>query len=273
MQSANSRSAMVVAPSIQRHTALRGRVSEVPKCVMAWLVRRTQGEKGLPRYAGQAATAPHVLDNMTLADGRLPSMPAIVYLPGASGSRAFWQPVAQRLADLGPAACLGWPGFGDEPADRSVNSVADLARWTVSRLPKDQVDLVAQSMGGVVATLIALEHPQRVRRLVLCATSGGVDVRALGAPDWRSEYSGEFPNAPECFVVDQTDVTPRLPTIVAPTLVLYGDQDPLCSERIARFIAEHIPGAALACIAGGDHMMGKNRPDEVARRIREHLLG
>lgn len=200
-------------------------------------------------------------------------MSAIVYLPGASGARAFWQPVAQRLADVGPAACLGWPGFGDEPADRSVSSVADLARWTVSRLPEAPVDLVAQSMGGVVATLIALEYPKRVRRLVLCATSGGVDVRALGAPDWRSAYLGEFSNVPDCFVADQTDVTPRLPKIVASTLVLYGDQDPLCSERIARFIAERIPAAVLACIVGGDHMMGHNRPDEVARRIREHLLG
>ena len=200
-------------------------------------------------------------------------MPSIVYLPGASGSRAFWQPVAQRLADLGPGICLGWPGFGEEPADASVTSMTDLARWTASRFPEDQVDLVAQSMGGVVATLIALEHPQRVRRLVLCATSGGVDVLALGAPDWRPEYSGEFPNVPDCFVVDRTDVTARLPTIVVPTLVLYGDKDPLCDEPIARFLAERIPAAVLACIPGGDHMMSRDRPDEVAQRIREHLLG
>jgi pimeloyl-ACP methyl ester carboxylesterase len=151
--------------------------------------------------------------------------------------------------------------------------MADLARWTVSHLPEDQVDLVAQSMGGVVATLIALEQPKRVRKLVLCATSGGIDVGALGAPDWRPGYSGEFPNVPDCFVVDRTDVTARLPTIIAPTLVLYGDLDPLCNERIARFLAERIPAAVLARIPGGDHMMGRDRSDEVAQHIREHLSG
>ena len=106
-------------------------------------------------------------------------MTAIVYLPGASGARRFWRPVAERLADVGPATFLGWPGFGDEPADGTVRSLADLVPWTVERLPSERVDVVAQSMGGVVASLLALAHPERVRRLVLCATSGGIGLDPL----------------------------------------------------------------------------------------------
>ncbi len=200
-------------------------------------------------------------------------MPPIIYLPGASGTRSFWQPVAERLTDLGPATRLGWPGFGDEAADASVQALDDLVGWTTARLPKGKVDLVAQSMGGVLAILIALEHPERVRRLVLCATSGGVDVLGLGAADWRPDCSAELPSVPNWFIVDRTDVTRRLPTITAPTLVLHGDNDPLCTPAIATFLAEQIPGAKLACIAGGDHMMGRDRPDDVAAKIREHLAG
>ena len=198
-------------------------------------------------------------------------MTPIVYLPGASGSRAFWQPVAQRLADVGPATLLGWPGFGDEPADGKIESVADLVGWTLDRLPRGPVDVVAQSMGGVVATLLALAHPERVRRLVLCATSGGIDVAALGAADWRPEYSAEFPHVPPWFVADRTDLSARLPAIIAPTLVLYGDQDPLCTERIASFLAARLPGATLTCIPGGDHMMARDRPEEIAAVLRDHL--
>jgi pimeloyl-ACP methyl ester carboxylesterase len=200
-------------------------------------------------------------------------MNAIAYLPGASGLRAFWRPVAERLADLGPTRIFGWPGFGDEPADETVKSVADLVRWTLERLPEGPVDVVAQSMGGVVATLLALAHPERVRRLVLCATSGGIDVAALGAADWRPEYSAEFPHVPEWFVVDRTDVSARLTTISAPTLVLYGDHDPLCNQRIASFLASHIPAATLTCIPGGEHMMARDRPEEIAVPIRAHLMG
>lgn len=200
-------------------------------------------------------------------------MPPIIYLPGASGTQSFWQPVAERLADLGPATRLGWPGFGDEAADASVEALGDLVGWTVARLPKGKVDLVAQSMGGVLAILIALEHPERIRRLVLCATSGGVDVMGLGAADWRPDYSAELPAVPNWFVVDTTDVTRRLPTLAVPTIVLYGDQDPLCTPEVAGFLAKQIPGAKLACIAGGDHMMARDRAAEVAKKIREHLLG
>lgn len=56
-------------------------------------------------------------------------------------------------------------------------------------------DVVAQSMGGVVAVGLALRHPEKVRRLVLVASSGGIDVEGFGAEDWRDEYVLEFPNA------------------------------------------------------------------------------
>lgn len=199
-------------------------------------------------------------------------MTTIVYLPGASGSQAFWRPVAERLADAGPAKLFGWPGFGDEPADETVQSVEDLVRWTAERLPPEPVDVVAQSMGGVVAALLTLAHPERVRRLVLCATSGGIDVSALGAADWRPEYSAEFPDVPDWFVVDRTNISARLSAIAAPTLVLYGDRDPLCNLHIASFLADRIPGSKLACIPGGEHMMARDLPDTIAPMIRAHLM-
>jgi poly(3-hydroxyoctanoate) depolymerase len=200
-------------------------------------------------------------------------MPPIVYLPGAGGTVTFWEPVAERLtnAGLGPAVRFGWPGFGDEPPDDRIRSVADLVAWVLARMPPGPCDLVAQSMGGVVAALIALEHGERVRRLVLCTTSGGIDVAALGAADWRPGYRAEMSHVPDWFVVDRTDITARLPTLRAPTLVLHGDQDPLCPEAVARFLASRIPGARLACIPGGDNMLANKRADEVAPLIRAHL--
>ena len=131
-------------------------------------------------------------------------MPPIVYLPGAGGTVTFWKPVAERLtnAGLGPAVRFGWPGFGDEPPDDRIRSVADLVAWVLARMPPGPCNLVAQSMGGVVAALIALEHAERVRRLVLCTTSGGIDVASLGAADWRPGYRAEMSHVPDWFVVE-----------------------------------------------------------------------
>lgn len=86
-------------------------------------------------------------------------MASILFLPGAGGRGAFWRPVAERLGDLGPARLVDWPGFGGAPADPAIRSVDDLFGWLLDRLPQGEVDVVAQSMGGVLAVRLAIEHP------------------------------------------------------------------------------------------------------------------
>lgn len=195
----------------------------------------------------------------------------IVYLPGAGGRAAFWRPVAERLADLGPAHLLGYPGFGEAPADPAVRSLGDLYAWVLARLPPGPCHLVAQSMGGVLAARLAVEQPARVARLVLVATSGGIDVARLGAADWRPEYRVSRPEAPGWFVDDRTDLGDRLAAIRAPTLLVFSDADPVSPPAVAAFLAGRIPGARIATVTGGTHAFASERPDEVAAILRQHL--
>ena len=126
-----------------------------------------------------------------------------VFLPGAGGRASFWRPVADRLSDLGSARLLAWPGFGDIPTDSSIASLDGLYQWMLHRLPSTPIHLIAQSMGGVLAARFAIEEPQRVATLVLCATSGGVDMRGLGGAEWRQEFRAELPNVPDWFERDR----------------------------------------------------------------------
>lgn len=200
-------------------------------------------------------------------------MADLVFLPGAGGRASFWRPVADRLRDVGPAHLLGYPGFGGEPADPQVRSLDDLHRWVRARLPAGASALVAQSMGGVLAVRLAVEEPARVSRLVLCATSGGVDVRRLGAAEWRDAYRAASPGVPPWFVDDRTDLTDRLGAIRAPTLLVWSDADPISPPAVGRFLAERIPGARLVTVPGGSHTFASERPDEVAGIVRAHLMG
>ncbi|ABS27699.1 alpha/beta fold hydrolase [Anaeromyxobacter sp. Fw109-5] len=200
-------------------------------------------------------------------------MPPLVFLPGAGGRASCWRPVADRLEDLGSAQVLGYPGFGDVPADHGVRSLDDLYRWVVERLPPGSSHVIAQSMGGILAARLAAERPERVARLVLVATSGGVDVRRLGAAEWRDEYRASLPDVPGWFIDDRTDLTGRLSEIRAPTLLLWSDQDPVSPPGVARFLAERIPRARIVTVAGGTHAFASERPDEVASIIRSHLTG
>ena len=198
-------------------------------------------------------------------------MPALVFLPGAGGSASFWRPVADRLTDLGGVHVFGFPGFGGLPADPGIRSLDDLFGWVVEQLPPGSSHVIAQSMGGVLAMRLALEQPERVARLVLVATSGGVDVARLGAAEWRHEYRASLPDLPGWFADDRTDLGSRLAEIRARTLVLSSDADPISPPAVARFLAGRIPGARIATVAGGTHAFANERPDEVAAIIRSHL--
>lgn len=196
--------------------------------------------------------------------------PRILFLPGAGGSPHFWKPVAEALPAAWSKEHFGWPGMGAQPHDPAVQGLDDLKRLVTARMT-EPVDLVAQSMGGVIAARIALEHPELVRRLVLCVTSGGVDMAGLGASDWRPDYRRSFPKA-AAWVTDGSP-TPPLPVekTAASTLLIWGDADPVSPVAVGRHLAERLPQARLEVVPGGDHDVASSHADLVARLIARHL--
>jgi pimeloyl-ACP methyl ester carboxylesterase len=194
----------------------------------------------------------------------------VVFLPGAGGAAEFWRPVASRLPARWRKMLLSWPGAGDQPHDPNVHGFEDLIAST-SRGLHAPSDLVAQSMGAIIAIGIALRHPEQVRRLVLTATSGGIDVAELGGADWREEYGAEYPNAASWITEDHVDYTNAIPTITAPTLLIWGDVDPISPVAAGRRLAQLLPNSELHVLPGGTHSLAHDRPDEVARLIEDHL--
>lgn len=196
----------------------------------------------------------------------------VVFLPGASGASTFWKPVADRLPPDWNTLLIDLPGFGAVPADPSVNSFDDLVRLVTARIGEQPVDLVAQSMGGFVAMRVALERPELVRRLVLVATSGGVDLSQFDLDDWRSEYRAEFPNAREFVTApSHEDLSDRLAEVPAPTLLLWAQGDRISPLPVGEYLQSKLPNARLEVLDYGDHMFARDHADVVAPLIAEHL--
>ena len=193
-----------------------------------------------------------------------------MFLPGAAGDPEFWQPVAARLLPAIEGVRLGWPGLGTQPACANVRGFDDLLRVTLEAIDRP-VTVVAQSMGGIIAVRAALAAPDRVRRLVLVATSGGVDVARFGAADWRAEYRLAYPDAARWIMDARVDLTDRIPSITTPTLLIWGDADPISPVAVGRHLATLLPSAQLVVIPGGDHGLARDRADDVAPLIRRHL--
>jgi poly(3-hydroxyoctanoate) depolymerase len=202
----------------------------------------------------------------------VPTPPTLLFLPGASGNTALWRPVADGLSLPGPRRFIGWPGFGGMPRDPRVNGLADLVERLIAEITGPTV-LFAQSMGGVIALQAALKKPENVRALVLSVTSGGINVGALGGIDWRPHFARQNPELPRWFLDERQegDLTSRLRDLQAPTLLLWGDADPISPVAVGQRLAELLPRAELVVVAGGTHDLASERAAEILPHIERHL--
>ena len=193
----------------------------------------------------------------------------LLFLPGAAGAGEFWQPVASRLPTTWRKTLLNWPGAGDQPHDRDVHGFGDLITSLVRGM-NGRMDLIAQSMGGVIAMGIALRHPERVRRLALCATSGGIGLAQFGGADWREEYRAEYPQAALWITNEEVQYTDLIATIRVPTVLIWGDSDPISPVAAGKHLNQLLPNSQLHVVRGS-HSVARERPGEVARLIEHHL--
>lgn len=183
----------------------------------------------------------------------------------------MWKPISDRLLHAGRRRFFSWPGFAGAPSDPTVRGLSDLVARVVNEI-EGPVVLFAQSMGGLIALRATLARPEYVRALVLSVTSGGIDVQRLGAVDWRPQFEQRNPDAPRWFLDARDDLSAQLGEVSAPTLLLWGDADPISPVAVGRRLALALPHSELVVVPGGSHDLVLERASEVLPHIERHLL-
>jgi pimeloyl-ACP methyl ester carboxylesterase len=97
-------------------------------------------------------------------------------------------------------------------------------------------------------------------------------MSATGAVDWRPNYRKSFPKAAEWITARVPEHLP-VERIAAPTLLIWGDADPISPLAVGQHLAQRIAGARLHLVPGGDHDVARTHVDEVAALIHRHLGG
>ncbi|MCF3649548.1 alpha/beta fold hydrolase [Synoicihabitans lomoniglobus] len=93
----------------------------------------------------------------------------MVVLHGMLGSSRNWMSAGADLAQDWHVHALDQRNHGKSPHAEPMNYdalVGDVLAWMDARAI-DQIDLMGHSMGGKVSMVLAIQHPERVRRLIV----------------------------------------------------------------------------------------------------------
>jgi poly(3-hydroxyalkanoate) depolymerase len=101
----------------------------------------------------------------------------LLLINGLGANLEMWQPLVRALSDERELIAFDLPGAGRSVRPRWPLRMRDLVRVLtelLDRLGYEQLDVLGYSLGGTVAQELAHRAPDRLRRLVLCATTPGL---------------------------------------------------------------------------------------------------
>ena len=239
-------------------------------------------------------------------------MMPVVFIHGVGDSARSWEEVIAGLdARLEPIT-YDLRGHGTTETRPLVSTIDDFAADLLDELSSrgiDRADVVGFSLGGLIAQAVAVEHPERVRRLVVIGSVAGrteeergraaarlADVTEIG-PLAVAERSldrwfspGFLDDRPEVRagiltrmtaldplaytaayrVLASTDLIGKLDRIAAPTLAIAGEFDVGSPPRMSERIAE-VSGGRAVVIPGVRHSLLHEAPTRITKEINDHL--
>jgi pimeloyl-ACP methyl ester carboxylesterase len=201
------------------------------------------------------------------------SGPPLILVHGLGGSGRWWDGNLPRLSRHFTVYVVDLMGFGDSARQPFVldQASAQLAAW-IEALGLPSVRLVGHSMGGLICADLAADRPELVERLILVDAAAlpfewGLrrhilnGLRAVPTTSMRflpmaiadTLRAGPLTMIRALRAVIAADLRRKLGRIKAPTLVLWGELDPLIPTDTGRRLAAAIPRARFAVIRGAGH--------------------
>ena len=238
----------------------------------------------------------------------------VVPLHGLGANRSVWRETVPALSKTRDVIAVDLLGFGESPrpdGPLGVAAMSDAVIGLLDRLDLGSVDLVGNSLGGWLAMFLALEHPDRVRKLVavgpaflfglpealsaeaLAAGAGPKDMESMRAYLKRVRRDGD--TLTEDAVREHLEsrlaardeasiravatsikerenlLTGRLQQLQAPSLVIHGRHDGVVPFAQSERVASEIDGAILTVLKDSAHWPQLEEPRAFARVVEGFL--
>ncbi len=258
------------------------------------------GLSGLPTLTFQVLD----VNRLPVHYARAGSGQPVVLLHGWGGEIASFGAIPSILARRFDVVALDLPGFGKTPLPTRPWGTPDYAELVVEclrQLELGPATLIGHSYGGKTSIVVAAQHPELVRRLVLVDSAGIRPARgpvyylrvyglktvrglvgipplrayrepllkrayaALGSADYQAAHDPIL-RATLVRVVNE-DLRDLLPRIKSPTLLIWGSEDEDTPLADGRLMEKLIPDAGLVVVPGAGHFSYLHDVDNFCRVV------
>ena len=255
------------------------------------------------------------VDVAYLRGGRLEQYAPVVYLHGM-GPSGRWESYHMAMGTVTDIWAPQLPGWAEGEPPEGIGSLEDYTRLIGAFLDDagiGEATLVGHCVGAWLALQLAVQQPERFRRLVLVDALGlaredtaPVDLAAL---DDEAFATGVFARLGVIATADPTgfgaawenvrqgpeflrqskgrgtllsqtggavgdaELTKAAEALTADTLLVWGAADGIAPLSQAEALRERMPNSQLAVIDGAGHLPMAERPETFNRILRNYIIG
>jgi pimeloyl-ACP methyl ester carboxylesterase len=237
----------------------------------------------------------------------------VILLHGWLGSWGLWQETMENLGARYRTYALDFWGFGESGKKRESYAVQDfvsLVDQFMEHLGIESAPLVGHSMGGTVSLSVAIQYPERVRKVVvigspIVGSSLSLLLKLFGQRPvayvvyhnlWGLRYGFRMlspfytrdPRWPEMMDRDlsqttlesfllsiaslrETDLRPDISQIRVPVMGMYGDKDIVVHPEQWKPLQKELPGSRIERFTTAGHFPMLDEPPRFIRTLRDFL--
>lgn len=232
----------------------------------------------------------------------------ILFLHGVGSDKSVWAPQLAHFGKSRRAIAFDYPGYGESEfiANATRDDYAASILAAMDALGIGRAHICGLSLGGVVAIAIHAAAPERCASLIiadsfavhpdgqpihdrsvaasqsmtmreLATARSGVLLGSAATPELQAEIIESMAainpaayriGAAAVWLADQRD---RVHAIVAPTLILVGEEDGITPPALSEELGNMITGSRLERIAKAGHLANAEQPDAFNSAIESFL--
>lgn len=230
----------------------------------------------------------------------------VLFQHGAAGL-SQWTPFFEQLSRQHDFIAIEHPGYGKSDSPEWISTMDELAEFyldVIEGLGVGRVHLIGSSLGGWLASEIAVRHSALLRSLTLIGPAG-LRRDDIAVPDMLAWTPQEVTRkayfdpaiAEQILSVELTDIQKQmlaknrastarlggptrfanpkldaqLATLMVPTLVLWGDTDLICPTAYAEVWRGLLPRARQVILPRCGHLPHFEQPEQTAQQILNFL--